>query len=265
MRGRGLVAAALTLVWASSAAAHDPARSLDAAAALRSSQAALGREIGAFHFRDRSGRPVDMARHRGKPLVVNLVYTACTDVCPVIVQTLARAVETAQAALGRDSFAVVTIGFDSQTDTPDRMRAFARAQGIDLPNWDFLSADHATVDALTEELGFLYFSSPKGFDHLAQVSVLDGAGRIYAQVYGDTFAPPALVEPLKSLALGNARLDSFAGVFERVRLFCTLFDPATGRYRVDYSPFIAAAFGVLSLGAIAFGLARAWIRVLRAP
>jgi protein SCO1 len=263
--GLGSIAAALLLVSASGAAAHEPSPTLDPSAALRTSQAAVGREIGERRLRDTSGRPVDLARYRGKPLIVNLVYTACTDTCPIIVQTLARAVETARAALGRDSFAVVTIGFDSRTDTPERMRAFARAQGIDGPNWEFLSADHATVDALTEELGFIYFASPKGFDHLAQVSVIDASGRVHAQVYGDTFAAPALVEPLKSLALGSARLDSVSGVIERVRLFCTLFDPTTGRYRVDYTPFIAFAFGVLSLGAIALGLARAWMRELRTP
>ena len=61
--------------------------------------------------------------------MLNLVYTSCSSVCPTIVQTLDAAVEAAQKALGEDSFAVVTIGFDTTHDTPERMRAFARAQG----------------------------------------------------------------------------------------------------------------------------------------
>ena len=44
---------------------------------------------------------------------------------------------------------------------------------------------------------------PRGFDHLAQTTVIDAHGRIYRQVYGDAFAVPALVEPLKDLALGS--------------------------------------------------------------
>jgi protein SCO1/2 len=112
---------------------------------------------------------------------------------------------------------------------------------------------------LVDELGFSYAASPKGFDHMAQVTVIDGDGKVYRQIYGDRFEPPALVEPLKELAWG---LDSGAGRVERwvdnVRLFCTIYDPSTGRYRFDYSIFVAIIIGTLCLAAIAVFIVRAW-------
>lgn len=204
---------------------------------------------------------VRLADFRGKPLVVNFVYTACYHTCPLVVQTLARAVGMAQDALGADSFNVVTIGFDARADTPSRMRGYAQQQGIDLPNWRFLSADAATIDALAAEIGFVFYPSPRGFDHLAQTTVVDPKGVIHRQIYGGDFGPQALVEPLKRMALGQAgSLASVAGIVERVRLFCTVYDPARDGYRFDYSIFVGSGIGAASLAAVGLVVFRAWRR-----
>ena len=236
----------------------------DPEAAIRYSQAAIGRQLDDYGFLDRRGKPLRLADLRGEPLVINLVYTACTHTCPLIVQNLYRAVEVAQDALGADSFKVLTIGFDSQADTPARMRAYAVSQGVDLPNWRFLSADEATVEKLSENLGFIYFPSPRGFDHLAQTTVIDRQGLVFRHVYGDDFDAPALVEPLKDLVFGRqGNLVSLDGLINRIRLFCTLYDPASERYRFDYSIFIAIAIGGLSLASIAVFLAFNLVRAQR--
>ena len=236
----------------------------DDMAAYKYSQAAIGRTIGDFDFRDRTGRAVTLAELRGKPLVVNLIYTSCSHTCPLIAESLVKAVEMAQASIGLETFRVVTIGFDSRNDTPERMRVFARQQGIRLPNWDFLSADAGTVDRLSEDTGFIFFASAKGFDHLAQVTVLDAGGKVYRQVYGAEFEPPQLVEPLKDLVFGRlSALASWEGIVGRVKLYCTVYDPSAGRYRFDYRVPIIIGVGALTLFAIGFFVVRAWLRHFR--
>ena len=40
---------------------------------------------------------------------------------------------------------------------------------------------------------------------------------------------------------------------DRVKLFCTVYDPNTGRYRIDYSLFVQIAIGALVvLGVISY-------------
>jgi len=262
---RGTVAAlaALAVLAIAPARAHEADPTIfEPDAAIRYSQAAIGRQVGDYAFRDANSRHITLAEFRGEPLVVNLVYTSCAESCPLIVQTLARAVEVAQDALGVETFSIVTIGFDTEDDTPARMRAFARRQGVDLPNWRFLATDHDTIERLTAELGFIYAPSPRGFDHLAQTSVIDPEGRVFRQIYGANFEPPALVEPLKALALGDAgKLASVAGLIERVRLFCTFYDPTRNRYRLDYSIVIGIVIGGLSLSGIGFVLLRGWLNL----
>jgi protein SCO1/2 len=261
-----LGAAALCWIVMSVAAvqAHEAPKAADPEAVVRYSQAAIGRQLGSHVLLSDDGGRVDLSGYRGKPLIVNLVYTSCADICPMVVQRLSRVVDAAQDALGEDSFAVVTIGFDAVHDTPTRMAAFASSQGIDEPNWRFLSADKQTVGKLSEELGFTFYASPKGFDHVAQTTVVDRDGRIYRQVYGADFEVPALVEPLKDVVFGrNSTITSLDGLLDRIRLFCTVYDPARDRYRFSYTIFASIIGGALSLGAVGFILVHAIIRLWR--
>lgn len=223
----------------------------DEAAALRTSQAAVGRKLADHAFRDTSGKRVSLGDFAGKPVVVNLVYTACSHACPVTIQNLARGVESAQDTLGEDAFTVLTIGFDTRNDHPARMRAYDRAQDIELANWHFLSADAPTILALTDELGFIFFPAAQGFDHLSQTTILDSDGRVFRQIYGVDPGVRAIVEPLKSLRFGQvAGLTALDDIVERVRLFCTLYDPATDAYLFDWSFFTGIAIGLLCIAAI---------------
>ena len=227
--------------------------------ALAYSQAALGRELSDMDFTDIDHRPVRLGSMRGRPLVISMIYTSCYHVCPTLTANLASVVEIAREALGEDSFNVVTIGFDTAFDTPERMRSFAHGRGITDPRWSFLSAEPAVIDALSAELGFIYFASAKGFDHLAQTTVVDAEGRVYRQIYGADIDAPALVEPIKELVFGNRTAQPIlSGWIDGIRLFCTIYDPNTGRYRFDYSVFLAAGIGLLSLGAVAYFLISAW-------
>ncbi|MBI1985381.1 MAG: SCO family protein [Rhodospirillales bacterium] len=263
--------AAPSLLGGGASLAHDATAAADIdrtafceTAALETSQAVVGRAVGDYAFTDSYGRHARLATYQGKPLVVSLVYTSCADFCPTISKAVGDAVEAAVSAFGRDAFAVVTIGFDSRADTPSRMRAFAASHGLKAPNWSFLSADANTILGLSRDLGFTFFSSAKGFDHLAQTTLIDPEGRVYRQIYGTDFAPPSLVEPMKELIFKRrSELTSVAGLVNRVRLFCTIYDPASGRYRFDYSLFITLIIGTLSLGAVAAVMVRAWWRSRR--
>ena len=269
-RGVRLVASIGLLSMAAGvpAATHGPAGSgpvLDEALALKKSQLAIGKTVSNHRFTDIDGKTVMLDSLRGKPLVVSLVYSSCYHTCPIITRSVANAVSAGRDALGKDSFNVVTIGFDTATDTPARMRLYAREHGIGNKHWQILSTDAATLAALARELGFTFFPSPRGFDHLTQTTVIDDKGVIYRQVYGEAFAVPALVEPLKDLTLGRrASKKNWDGWINGVKLFCTVYDPASGRYKFDYSLFIGVFIGLATLGAVAVFLVRAW-REHRAP
>jgi len=189
-----------------------------------------------------------------------MIYTSCHHVCPMITRSLADTVRIARDALGEDAFSIVSVGFDWQVDTPERMRQFAVQQGVDAePDWYFLASDPATIDALAEDLGFIYFASAKGFDHLAQTTIVDRDGVVYRQIYGARVETQALVEPLKQLVFATPGDASLATHWvNTLKLFCTVYDPNTDRYRFDYSIFLTIVIGILCLGAVAGFVIREW-------
>lgn len=256
---RGFLALALGSVPAVPLAADTPAAVTDQRAALAASRAALGRQLGDHTLIDRDGRPVRLAQFRGRPVVVNMIYTSCFDFCPTLTANLAPKVEVAREALGPGKFIVLTIGFDARNDTPARMRAYAHMLGLGDTEWLFLSGDEQTIAALAADLGFTYVRTVAGFDHAAVTTIIDPNGRVHRQLYGTDYAVPILVEPLKALVLGSR--DPTAGIgqlIEHVRLLCTVYDPRTGRYRLDYSLILSLVLGIVCFTALGAFLLREW-------
>ncbi len=213
--------------------------------ALQRSQDAIGNLLSNYSLTDEKGRALSLNDLRGKPLVLSMIYTSCYQICPMTTRHLAKVVDKARDALGEDSFNVAVLGFDAYNDSPQAMTQFARKQGIDSRGWYLLSASPDTINALSKELGFEFFSSPNGFDHITQATVIDADGRVYRQVYGEVFDTPLLVEPLKQLVLGQPRPNEtlWSGLVNKVRFFCTTYDPARDAYHFDYSLFIGMAIG----------------------
>jgi len=211
------------------------ATAFDEKQALKDSQAAIGRRVGDYRLLNSDGTPVRLSDLRGKPLVVHFVYTGCFQVCPTSTQFLAVAVAQAERAIGPGSFRVATIGFNQPFDNPAAMRTFGRKFGLSSPNWLFLAPEADAVEQLAAELGFRYEATAAGFDHLLQATIVDADGRIYRQVYGESFDAPLFVGPLLELAQ-NAPVPqgSVQALFDQVRLLCTVYDPVAGRYRLNY-------------------------------
>ncbi len=223
--------------------------------AIKASQDAIGKILTDYPLTDETGRALRLSDLRGKPLVLSMVYTSCFHICPMTIKHLAKVVDKAKEAVGADSFQVAILGFDSQNDSPLAMKQFAKKQGVEGLGWKLLSADQETVNALSKELGFLFFSSPNGFDHVVQATVIEADGRVYRQVYGEVFETPLLVEPLMELVFDKPKpnQDFVSNMLDKVRFFCTTYDPARDAYVFDYSLFIGLLIGA-SIMLIALGM-----------
>jgi protein SCO1/2 len=252
-KGSAAIGALLTLLTGVANAA------IDGDAALARSRAAIGGSPPDLIFARSPGGNVRLADFRGRPLVLSLVYTSCPHVCPAITNNLRRVTDVAAATLGSEAFNVVTIGFDTAHDSPERMASYARARGIDEPNWSFLAADEATIAALTSAVGFTFEKTAGGFDHLTQVTLIDADGVVVRQIYGADLEVPALVEPLKQLAQGAYfEAGGLADLMSGVRLLCTVYDPAVGRYRFNYAIVMTVFTGLVCMVIAGLFVVRLW-------
>ena len=89
--------------------------------ALAYSQAAIGAELAGVELTRSDGSTVAISDYRGKPLVISMIYSSCHHVCPSTTQNLRQVVDKARSALGDESFRVLSVGFDTANDSPERM------------------------------------------------------------------------------------------------------------------------------------------------
>lgn len=255
----GIAALLLGLAIVSTAGADTAP--LDPKAVIERTEAAIGNRLGPHVLTDSNGRPLPLSEYRGRPLVISLVYTSCSSVCPVTTQHVLQAVRRARDALGQDAFAVLTVGFDARHDTPARLAAFADAQGIDLADWRLASADQRTIQALLDDLGFSFEAAAGGFRHPTLTTIVDAEGRVYRHVYGDAFPDQVFIEPLKELVFGTSvRSAAIVDLVDRIRFICTVYNPSSGAYEFDYAIAFGIVIGGLSLvlsGLVIFRLWRA--------
>jgi protein SCO1/2 len=241
------------------AAAMPANAAFDEAAALRASQQALGREVRDVRFRSATGERMGLAELRGKPVVISMIYTSCAAVCPATTRQLAAAVRVARGALGPSGFSVLSVGFDTVRDTPQALRAFAAAQGIADPRWWFVTAAPEDIARLASDTGFWFAPGAGASEHLIQITLLDGRGRVVRQLYGNDFNALEFTDPLRRAALGAPLSGTpVRSLFDRVRLLCTVYDVRLGRYRVDYSLALSIAIALTTLVAMIIAVTRAW-------
>lgn len=231
----------------------------DRATVLEASQSVIGKRLENITLLDRDANPVTLESFSGKPLLISVIYTACAHSCSISTRYLDMAVQRARSAIAEDAFNVVTIGFDIPVDSPETMREYAARYSVSDPDWYFLSAaDRQTMDRLLDQLGFTYWETAQGYDHVVQVTLLDGELGIHRQVYGENFDLPQLMEPLKDLVWDRPPGEQgfLERLFDRVRLLCTVYDASGDRYVFDYSLFVGVLIGALTIGLLLIWLLR---------
>lgn len=240
---------ALSFLWVSPLSAHD-----ERPVALRGVdlEQKLGSQVPLdLEFRDAAGKTVKLNDYFGRrPVILNLVYYSCEDLCPLVLDGLVRSLRPLTFNIG-DQFDIVTLSFDSR-DTPalaaakksDAVKQYSRPGAG--KGWHFLTGDETAIQRLAEAVGFRYnYESDKNrFGHATGIMLLTPAGKVARYFYGIEFSPRDL-----RLGMIEASANKIGSRIDQLLLFCYHYDPATGKYSLLITNImrLAAAATVLAL------------------
>ena len=124
-----------------------------------------------IHLRDLSGRV----------LIVGLIFTRCTAICPTIVADM-KTIEKNIGWFHKDDVGFLLVSIDPTRDTPEAMRSYMKKMNLDESRWTFLQAKPPDVADLASLLGVKISPLPDGsFSHSRILTVLSPSGQIKFQ------------------------------------------------------------------------------------
>lgn len=181
-----------------------------AAAALRRDTVERGRLVAraegdfapAFVLWDQHGKLVRSGDLRGRPYVLNFIFTRCkaAEMCPAssaCMASLGKAVRDAGLA---GKVQLLTITFDPAHDSPGVLRAYAAGMGLDPDHHRLLTGDREMIRDLMRQFGILTLEQDGTIVHNAATVVVSPDGRIVARRPGARFEPAELMPLLSRLA-----------------------------------------------------------------
>ncbi|CAN5411548.1 hypothetical protein BH10BDE1_BH10BDE1_31140 [soil metagenome] len=147
------------------------------------------------------GKVIQLQDLEGKPVVLAMAYTSCEAACPLIVEDM-RKISKGMSAADQKRFSFFLFSFDSQLDTPARLKEYAKKRKLDLAHWQLFHGEPGAVRELAAVLGVRYKKDPKtnDFDHSNVITLLDGKGLIQYQQNGLGEDPKALLAKAKALS-----------------------------------------------------------------
>jgi protein SCO1/2 len=94
---------------------------------------------------DQHGASVSLASLKGKPVLIDFIYTSCASTCPRLTAKMTAIARQLGPELGT-RVAMVSLTLDPEHDTPERLAKYAADQGARDSGWQFLTGTPAQID-----------------------------------------------------------------------------------------------------------------------
>lgn len=194
----------LEQVWPDDAAARRTVAAATAAlqqdTVIRGAKAyrEVGEQMPDFALLDQDGRVVEIGRFRGRPVVLNFIYSRCPipTMCPAATARMVALQKAARAA-GIADLQLVSVTLDPQHDTPGVLRAYAASHGIDTANFALLTGPEAAIRALLTQMGVVAEFAGPLIKHSLGTVLIDPHGKIVWREDGSAWDPAVFVARMK--------------------------------------------------------------------
>ena len=199
--------------------------------------------IQSLQFKNEKGEDVKLADyfHKGRPVVLNLVYFECPSLCSLVLNGFVKTLKALEWTPGKE-FDVVTLSIDPREGSAlaaSKKEAYLQVYGRPeaASGWHFLTGKEADIKKLAAEVGFGYKFVPEEqqFAHSAALFALTPEGKVSRYLYGIDFAARDM-----KLALLEASNGKVGTIVDRFLLFCYRYDSVTHKYSVYLAKLMQA-------------------------
>jgi len=155
---------------------------------------------------DQAARLVASSDLRGRPVVINFIFTRCKAVtmCPASSASMAALAKALREAGLAGKVQLASVSFDPAYDSPGVLRAYADVHGLDLTQHRLLTGDARQIKDLMAQCGIQTIQADGTIVHNAATLLISAEGRIVARIEGPRFDSVDMLSLLRK-ELGDGR------------------------------------------------------------
>lgn len=154
-----------------------------------------------FSLINQDNKPVVLDDLIGKPLVMSFIYTRCpmSDMCPLIMKKIVE-VQKGLNKGHKDKVFFAIITFDPEYDTPEVLKEYGKAYGVDYDNLIFLTGKKNDVDYALNHFRIYYKEEAPGtIAHTMETLVMDEKGVIKRIFPTSIWNPKDVIEEVEKI------------------------------------------------------------------
>jgi len=187
-------------------------------------------------FVDDAGQAIHLSNYFGKkPAILALVYYRCPMLCSEELDGLTSALQMVRFVPGKD-FNVVVVSIDPE-EGPDlaaaKKRSYLKRYGHPetANGWHFLTGTQASIDALTNAVGFRYVkmtvpgTNQIQFAHASAIQIVTPEGKLAQYYMGVEYSPKDML-----LGLNEASSNRIGSPVDNILTYCYHYDPQTNTH-----------------------------------
>jgi protein SCO1/2 len=169
--------------------------------------AQIGKEVPEFTLTNQDGKRISTKDFRGKAWAITFIYARCPlpDYCIKMSTNFADAALQIMNSDARDQYRLLSVSFDPENDTPEKLRQYG--QGYlgkdakpDFSVWQLAVGNDKEVRAIADFFGLRYEVDPNDktqINHSLRTAVISPAGKVTKIFAGNEFTANDLLRELK--------------------------------------------------------------------
>ncbi len=149
---------------------------------------------------DQDGNRFSLDSLKGKPVLMDFIYTSCPGPCLMLTAKLANVALRLGPDLG-GKVAMVSITIDPEHDNPQALLKYSKEQGAQEPGWRFLTGSPSEIDHVMNLLKLRREIEPDGsVAHVADMFLIGPDGRELKEYSGSIAKPQDIAADMRKAA-----------------------------------------------------------------
>jgi len=167
---------------------------------------AVGDKMPNYPSTNSLGEKVELKDLAGQAYAFTFIFTRCPfpTYCPRMNNNFGTVYKELLAkANAPTNWHLLSISFDPEFDTPQRLKEYSATYNPDPKKWSWVTGAMIEIDAITEQLGLVFTFEKGTYNHTLRTAVVDKNGVIRQIFWGNEWTPEELIKELLAGAEGK--------------------------------------------------------------